>query len=302
MAEPPTDEQLLTSGDPEDFAAFYVRHLPRVERYFERRAGRDAAGDLAAETFASALVARRRFVAGTTPAAAWLYTIAARRLIDSQRRRQTETQLFQSLAAGHAGTEQAEAPGALTSDSDAELLRHLSCEQREAILAHVVEGRGYSEIAAEARASEASVRQRVSRGLKTLRTPLRIFRSAQELSRQGRLYQFGAGHRTDLASIGPRDPLDCSAAASLILFNSGLFERDRAWNTSRLASGWGSLGQGHYVTVWANDDHVWLEFKLDADHGERFDPTPARNAPNGSWLRKATGAKHDYVPRHWPDC
>ena len=87
MTTQPTDEELLTSVDPEAFGAFYARHHDGVERYFARRVGnRETAADLAAETFAAALVARRRFVPGATPAAGWLYTIAARRHVDFQRR------------------------------------------------------------------------------------------------------------------------------------------------------------------------------------------------------------------------
>jgi RNA polymerase sigma-70 factor (ECF subfamily) len=76
----PTDEALLTARDPHAFGAFYARHHAGIERYFVRRVGdRETAADLAAETFAAALVVRRRFVPGATPAAGWLSTIAARR-------------------------------------------------------------------------------------------------------------------------------------------------------------------------------------------------------------------------------
>jgi hypothetical protein len=62
----------------------------------------------------------------------------------------------------------------------------------------------------------------------------------------------------------------------------------------------GKPGEGRYVTVWAEEDHVWLEFKLDADHGERFDPTPSRLAPHSGWLRKSPPPRGDSMPRHWP--
>jgi hypothetical protein len=52
--------------------------------------------------------------------------------------------------------------------------------------------------------------------------------------------------------------------------------------------------------VWANDEHVWLEFKLDSDHGERFDPTPLRSRPNNAWLAGGAGPTRDFLPRHWP--
>ena len=46
----------------------------------------EAAADLTAETFAAAIVARRRFRPGVAPAGAWLLTIAHRKLVDYQRR------------------------------------------------------------------------------------------------------------------------------------------------------------------------------------------------------------------------
>jgi RNA polymerase sigma-70 factor (ECF subfamily) len=51
-------------------------------------------------------------------------------------------------------------------------LAQLSEEQQQAIKAHVVQDRDYADIAAELQCSEAVVRQRVSRGLRTLRTRL----------------------------------------------------------------------------------------------------------------------------------
>ena len=54
-----------------------------------------------------------------------------------------------------------------------ELLETLAPEQREAIKAHHVEERGYTEIAAELRCSESVIRKRVSRGLAALQVQLR---------------------------------------------------------------------------------------------------------------------------------
>jgi hypothetical protein len=183
---------------------------------------------------------------------------------------------------------------------DADLLRHLPRDQRHAIVAHIVEERDYREIAAESRASEASVRQRVSRGLGALRRPLEIYRAAQQLARQDRAYRFGGGHGKSLHSIGPREPLDCSSAASLILRRAGLFEPVTALTSSQLAEAWGQPGEGRYVTVWANEEHVWIEFKLDADHGERFDATPSRSTPNNSWMLSKPVPTRDFSARHWP--
>ncbi|HKE79557.1 MAG TPA: sigma-70 region 4 domain-containing protein, partial [Solirubrobacteraceae bacterium] len=57
----------------------------------------------------------------------------------------------------------------LADDSASVLLAALPADQRHAIAGHVVEDRGYPELAGELGTSEAAVRQRVSRGLATLR-------------------------------------------------------------------------------------------------------------------------------------
>jgi RNA polymerase sigma-70 factor, ECF subfamily len=295
-----SDEELLISCDLEAFGLFYARHFRGVETYFARRVGRDAAADLAAETFASALVARRRFVASTTPAAGWLYTIAARRLVDFQRRSLVRQRTLEGLASEATTRESPPLSSAIATVPDPGILRHLPRDQRDAIVAHVLHERDYKQIASESRASQASIRQRVSRGLGTLRGPLQLYRAAQALARQDRAYRFGGGHHKDLSLIRPREPLDCSAATSLILLQAGLFEPGPALTSARLAEAWGEPDEGRYFTLWANQGHVWIEFKLDADHGERFDPTPSRLAPDNNSMPTKQGPTRDFIPRHWP--
>ena len=296
----PTDEELLVSADPRDFGHFYARHLPGVENYFARRVGRAAAADLASETFAAALVARRRFVPGSTPAAGWLYTIAARRLVDDRRRKLVQQRALEALISDVEVRDPAATSSGIADELDAGLLRHLPPKQREAIVAHVIRERDYDQIATQSQASEASIRQRVSRGLSELRRPLQLYRASQQLAHEARTYRFGGGHGKDLRSLEPREPLDCSSSASLILSRANLFQPGPAWNSGHLAECSGHAGEGRYVTVWANEEHVWIEFKLDAEHGERFDPTPARLAPNSNWIRNDSGPKHEFLPRHWP--
>ena len=87
MANDPDDEHLLLSADPEDFGVFYDRHVHAVIGYFSRRTrDPELAADLTAETFAAALVARRRYRIGSTPPVAWLFGIAQHKLIDAHRR------------------------------------------------------------------------------------------------------------------------------------------------------------------------------------------------------------------------
>jgi DNA-directed RNA polymerase specialized sigma24 family protein len=102
------------------------------------------------------------------------FAIAYHKLADSQRRGCAEDRARRRL-----GIERIE----LTDDdiaridrlgragSVAELVRGLAPDQQEAIKAHVIEERGYGEIA-ELETSEAVVRKRVSRGLAAIRKRL----------------------------------------------------------------------------------------------------------------------------------
>jgi RNA polymerase sigma-70 factor (ECF subfamily) len=60
----------------------------------------------------------------------------------------------------------------LGEDAAGTLLAVLPADQREAVAAHVIDDRGYAELADELHTTEAAVRQRVSRGLATLRRRL----------------------------------------------------------------------------------------------------------------------------------
>src|SRR3712207_1407613 len=94
----PSDEDLLLSGDPEDFGLFYDRYVEMLLGYFQRRThDPEAAADLTAETFAAALKARSRFKPRSTPAAAWLFAIAQRRLADHYRRGSAEDRMRRRL-------------------------------------------------------------------------------------------------------------------------------------------------------------------------------------------------------------
>jgi RNA polymerase sigma factor (sigma-70 family) len=167
-----TDEDLLLSGDPEDFGRFYDRYVDMLLGYFARRVrDPEVAADLTAETFAGALVARRRFRRARTPAVAWLFGIAQHKLADFHRRGAAEDRLQRRLGIERVSLaqEDVELIGMLGRDAAWQLIDELPPEQREAVRAHVLEDRAYSEIALATDTSEAVVRKRVSRGLGALR-------------------------------------------------------------------------------------------------------------------------------------
>ena len=174
-----TDEDLLqaTPDSPEAFGVFYRRHVDAILAFFRVRTGDpELAADLMAETFAAALLAAPRFRRRREPAAAWLFTIARRKLIDSWRRGRVEDAARRKL-----GLEPMELDDGGLARIDAlvdeereplpltELMDRLPVEQREALRLRVLDERGYAEIASELQCSEAVVRQRVSRATRALR-------------------------------------------------------------------------------------------------------------------------------------
>jgi RNA polymerase sigma-70 factor (ECF subfamily) len=166
------DEALLLSGDPEDFGRFYDRYVDAMLAYFQRRTrDPEVAADLTAETFAAALVARRRYRrSGATPAG-WLYGIAQHKLADYWRHGHAEDRMRRRLdmEAIPFTAEDAELVRWLGEDAAEALVTALPADQAAAVRAHVLEDRDYAEVARDVHASEAVVRQRVSRGLRALR-------------------------------------------------------------------------------------------------------------------------------------
>jgi RNA polymerase sigma factor (sigma-70 family) len=173
-----SDADLLwsTAEDPEAFGAFYDRYEDAVLAFFVRATGRgELAVDLAAETFAAALESVAAFRPALGSARGWLFGIARHNLAgawqqgaveDRARKRLGIAPLSLTDAAIEAVEELAgpDGPAAL------ELLAELPRDQQEAIRAHVLCERDYAELARELQCSPSVLRQRVSRGLRTLRT------------------------------------------------------------------------------------------------------------------------------------
>jgi RNA polymerase sigma factor (sigma-70 family) len=132
----------------------------------------ELAADLAAETFAVALVAARKYRGDGAPASAWLIGIARNTLFASLRRSRVEDRARRRL-----GMEPIQLDEELLAriewiggDSRVEtLLGQLTPEQSDAVRARVLGEAEYAEIALRLRCSESVVRQRVHRGLTVLR-------------------------------------------------------------------------------------------------------------------------------------
>jgi RNA polymerase sigma-70 factor (ECF subfamily) len=104
-----TDAAVIESSrrEPERFAVLFDRHAPHIYRYLARRAGRQAADDLVAETFLAAFAKRDRYDLRYADARPWLYGIATNLAGQHRRDEARQYKISQAAAAepevpGHA--------------------------------------------------------------------------------------------------------------------------------------------------------------------------------------------------------
>lgn len=177
--DPDAGDALLAAASlgPREFTAFY-RHFERpVLGFFMSATGRpELAADLMAETFARALESVAGFDPNRGRSDQWLFGIARNVLRESYRRGRVEADARARLGLPSLVVDDhaAEIVARLSAGDGAAIqaLRELPPEQRAAIEAHVMDESDYPQIATELRCSEALVRQRVSRGLRAMRTLL----------------------------------------------------------------------------------------------------------------------------------
>lgn len=178
-----TDGELLRrvgGGDADAFSAFYRRHETIVAGYLARRCrDPELAADLTAETFAAAIAGAGGFRDEGQSALGWLLGIARNVLRRTWERGAIERRARERLgvepvALSDATLERVEAlvDGNGPDNPLLKALAELPEAQREAVRAHVLDDEPYADLAARLGVSEATVRQRVSRGLGRLRTTL----------------------------------------------------------------------------------------------------------------------------------
>jgi RNA polymerase sigma factor (sigma-70 family) len=169
----------LTSSDPEAFGVFYERFEAQILGFFWRATGRaDIAADLTAEVFAAALESAGSFREESGSARGWLFGIARHELADTWKRGRVEDrarrrmQLAPQILTDEA-LERVEEVASRASQDALQLLASLPHEQRLAVNGRVLQELDYAELAASLSCSQSLVRQRVSRGLRTLRARLK---------------------------------------------------------------------------------------------------------------------------------
>lgn len=158
---------------PAEIEQLYRDHARRLAGYLMRATGdAEVAADLTAETFAAALIARERYRPELGAPTTWLYGIAAHKLTDWRRRGYAEDRARRRLRIERprlSGEDVAELTRLADEVTVIELLDDLPSDQRQAVRARLVDDRAYGEIAVAEGVSEAAIRQRVSRGLASLR-------------------------------------------------------------------------------------------------------------------------------------
>jgi RNA polymerase sigma-70 factor (ECF subfamily) len=172
-----TDRELLehARAEPALIGEFYARYEGAVLAFFLRRVpDREAAADLAAETFAAVVWQCRRGVDVREPRA-WLFSQAHGKLVDYLRRGKVADRArrrigFERIQWTDLELDRVEDVASRVPASVlAEALSALPENQRAAVLDRVLHDREYAEIAEAQNTTESVSRQRVHRGLARLR-------------------------------------------------------------------------------------------------------------------------------------
>ncbi|HEX3615677.1 MAG TPA: RNA polymerase sigma factor [Solirubrobacteraceae bacterium] len=163
--------------DPEAFAEVFDRHFAFVHRYIARRAGRDRAEDLAAQTFTVAFSHRGRYHDDLGTARPWLLGIATNLLRAAARGDQRVASVVERLSSeARSSSPGASLTGASSAFEDDDHLRSalatMQPDQREALLLHALGELSYAEVAAALDIPIGTVRSRISRACAALRAEL----------------------------------------------------------------------------------------------------------------------------------
>ncbi|HEY1689573.1 MAG TPA: RNA polymerase sigma factor [Solirubrobacteraceae bacterium] len=176
-----SDAELLALSveDPEAFGLFYDRFERQLLAFFWRATRRsDIAADLTAEVFAAALESVASFRPELGSANAWLFGIARHALADAWSRGQVEDRArrrlgIEPLALDDELLERIEELDAHAEGVALGLLEDLPEDQRVAVQGRVIGELDYEELSEQLSCSQSVVRQRVSRGLRSMRARLR---------------------------------------------------------------------------------------------------------------------------------
>jgi RNA polymerase sigma-70 factor (ECF subfamily) len=170
------------------FDELYERYSPRVFGYLYQRLNGNVeeAEDLTAEVFAKVYQKIDSFEVQGAPLSSWLFRIARNRLIDSVRRRPSQTHVdlesAPPLTAGPAfrGVDQHMAMELIKSG-----LARLTPEQRQVIILRFLEDKSIAETAVAMNRNEEAVKKLQSRGLASLRRGIECLSGCWRIDLEG---------------------------------------------------------------------------------------------------------------------
>ncbi len=131
----------------------------------------------------------------------------------------------------------------------------------------------------------------------------RTYAAALQISRQTPGYLYGGGHGPKIETLRGSQGLDCSSSSSLALYKAGAFTRPTAIVSGQFATSWGQPGRGKRMTIWANAEHVWIEFHEKTYEYSRFDTSGQGEGRRGDGPKMRRSRRTDqsrFTPRHWP--
>lgn len=179
----------LSLRDPAQFGRVFDRYFAEIHGYAAKRAGRDVAEDIAAETFLTAFRARRRFDPGRGTVKAWLYGIVTNHLSAYRRR---ELRAYRALTRsgpsapdeGHADRVVERVAAGSLRGLLAKALSDLSHGEREVLLLVALGDLSNTDVAAALGIPYGTVASRLSRARTKLRNETGITLALHQEDRQ----------------------------------------------------------------------------------------------------------------------
>jgi RNA polymerase sigma factor (sigma-70 family) len=164
----------LSLRDPECFGVVFDRYFAEIHGYLARRLGRDAADDVAAETFLTAFRSRRRFDASRGTVRAWLYGIVTNNVSAYHRQearayRVLERAGMRGAEEGHADLVAERVDAGAAARELAGALATLPRGDREVLLLVALGGLSHTDVAAALGIPYGTVGSRLNRVRKKLR-------------------------------------------------------------------------------------------------------------------------------------
>jgi RNA polymerase sigma factor (sigma-70 family) len=175
VGDPPTDRELISRslGDGEAFIDVFERHYDPVRRYLQRRAGREAGEELAAETFLLAFSRRGSFDQRFSSAQPWLFGIATNVLRHHLRHERASRSAHARLPRGDDSQPDPGSDDRLVAASVSANLKESLASLREAdrdvLLLYALAELSYEEIGSALGIPVGTVRSRLNRARQSIR-------------------------------------------------------------------------------------------------------------------------------------